>query len=131
MPEWAHQWAMDTGKEVYVSPMNIYNKEPQKAKEMRASNEEITIEKNEAGGGAGVVAWLLGKGVKTLIMQKMSQPPYQMIKEEGSITIFYVGSDRIELPEALKRYEDKELIILDDTNAKDIVKSHDRQHQKL
>ncbi|TET89916.1 MAG: dinitrogenase [Sulfurovum sp.] len=90
----------------------------------------ITIEKNEAQGGSGVVQWLLKKGIKTLIMQKMSQPPYQMIKEEGSITILYVGSDRIELPEALKRYEADELIILDDTNAKDIVKSHDRQHQK-
>ena len=44
VPEWAHQWAMDTGKEIYVSPMNIYRKEPQKAKEMRASNQEITIE---------------------------------------------------------------------------------------
>jgi predicted Fe-Mo cluster-binding NifX family protein len=93
-------------------------------------NGNITIEKNEAQGGSGVVKWLLGKGVKTLIMQKMSQPPYQMIKEEGSISIFYVGSDRIELPEALKRYEDKELIVLDDTNAPDIVKSHDRQHKQ-
>jgi len=53
-----------------------------------------------------------------------------MIKEEGSITIFYVGSDRIELPEALKRYEANELVILDDTNAPDIIKSHDRQKQK-
>ena len=44
VPEWAHQWAMDREKEVYVSPMNIYKQEPQKAKEMRASNKEITIE---------------------------------------------------------------------------------------
>ena len=93
-------------------------------------NGNITIEKNEAQGGSGVVKWLLGKGVKTLIMQKMSQPPYQMIKEEGSISIFYVGSDRIELPEALERFEADELVILDDTNAPDIVKSHDRQQQK-
>ena len=93
-------------------------------------NRNITIEKNEAQGGSGVVKWLLGKGVKTLIMQKMSQPPYQMIREQGSITIFHVGSDRIELPEALKRYEANELVILDDTNAPDIVKSHERQHQQ-
>jgi len=93
-------------------------------------NGNITIEKNEAQGGSGVVKWLLGKGVQTLIMQKMSQPPYQMIKEQGSITIYYVGSDRIELPEALKRYEANELVILNDTNAPDIVKSHERQHQQ-
>ncbi len=44
IPQWAHDWAVKTGKEVYVSPMNIYKKEPQAAKEMRASNQEITIE---------------------------------------------------------------------------------------
>ena len=90
----------------------------------------ISIEKNELKSGANVVNWLLGKGVKTLIMQKMSQPPYEMIKEEGSISILYAGSDRIELSEALKRYEAGELVILDDTNAPDIIKSHDRQHQQ-
>jgi len=93
-------------------------------------NGNITIEKNKAQGGSGVVNWLLGKGVKTLIMQKMSQPPYEMIKEEGSISILYAGSDRIELPEALEKYESNELIILDDSNAPDIIKSHDRQHQQ-
>ena len=93
-------------------------------------NGNITIEKNKAQGGSGVVNWLLGKGVKTLIMQKMSQPPYEMIKEEGSISILYADSDRIELPEALEKYESNELIILDDSNAPDIIKSHDRQHQQ-
>ena len=93
-------------------------------------NGNISIEKNEAQGGSGVVKWLLGKGVKTLIMQKMSQPPYEMIKREGSIAIHYAGSDRIELPEALSKYKANELVILDDTNAPNIIKSHDRQHQR-
>jgi len=84
---------------------------------------EISIEKNEAGGGADVVRWLLEKGVKTLVMQKMSQPPYQMIRNEGSITVFHVGSDRILLSEALKRYEDESLVIVDDTNAGEIIKT--------
>ncbi len=46
VPQWAHDWAAKTGKPVFVSPMNIYCQEPQKAKELRASkqNEEITIE---------------------------------------------------------------------------------------
>ncbi|MEA1954065.1 MAG: NifB/NifX family molybdenum-iron cluster-binding protein [Campylobacterota bacterium] len=90
----------------------------------------ISIEKNETQGGSGVVKWLLGKGVKTLIMQKMSQPPYTIIKEEGSITILYVGSDRIQLPEALNKYKADELVIVNDNNASDIIKSHDRQHQQ-
>lgn len=46
VPEWAHQWAKDTGKPVFVSPMNIYLQEPKRAKELRAakSQTEITIE---------------------------------------------------------------------------------------
>lgn len=44
VPEWAHEWAWRTGKEVYVSPMNIYKKEPQKAKELRAQKDDITLE---------------------------------------------------------------------------------------
>lgn len=44
VPDWAHDWADKTGKQIFVSPMNMYKKEPQKAKEMRASNENITID---------------------------------------------------------------------------------------
>lgn len=35
IPEWAHEWADETNKDVFISPMNIYNDEPQKAKEIR------------------------------------------------------------------------------------------------
>ena len=38
IPEWAHSWAKRTGKPVFISPMNIYNREPQKAKANRATN---------------------------------------------------------------------------------------------
>lgn len=34
VPVWAHQWARETGKEVFVSPMNIYNEKPVRTKEM-------------------------------------------------------------------------------------------------
>ena len=37
IPDWAHEWRQQTGLPVYVSPMNIYNDEPQKSKEMRNS----------------------------------------------------------------------------------------------
>ena len=43
VPDWVIDWRRATGKEVFVSPMNIYNQEPAKAKEMRASNKEIDI----------------------------------------------------------------------------------------
>jgi organic radical activating enzyme len=43
IPDWALEWKWETGKEIYVSPMNIYNREPEKAKAARNSN-EVTIE---------------------------------------------------------------------------------------
>lgn len=33
IPLWAFAWQRDTGKEIFISPMNIYNKEPEKFKE--------------------------------------------------------------------------------------------------
>lgn len=35
IPDWAHEWADQTGKPVFISPMNIYNDEPQKSKTIR------------------------------------------------------------------------------------------------
>lgn len=43
IPPWALDWQRDTGNEIYVSPMNVYNREPEKAKAMRNSN-RVTIE---------------------------------------------------------------------------------------
>jgi len=90
---------------------------------------KISIEKNEAQGGANVVAWLLQSGVSELIIQNMSNPPYQMIKDNGQITVFYAGDQRIELDELLKKYEAEELVIIDDSNADDIIKDHEKQHK--
>jgi len=87
-----------------------------------SEDDEITIEKNEARQGSAVVKWLLEKGVDVLLMQKMSEPPYEMIQREGNITIFYVGSERITLSEAIKKYEDESLAIVDDSNANEIIK---------
>lgn len=44
IPKWAHIWADKTGKPIFISPMNRYLKEPQKAKELRAKNEQTTLE---------------------------------------------------------------------------------------
>lgn len=44
IPDWAHEWKARTGKEIYISPMNVYNQLPHKAKLLRSKNEEITID---------------------------------------------------------------------------------------
>lgn len=39
IPDWAFDWKNDTGGEIFVSPMNHYNREPKRAKIARNSNE--------------------------------------------------------------------------------------------
>jgi organic radical activating enzyme len=43
VPAWALEWRDKTGKEIYVSPMNVYNSFPQKIKLLRAENGKITM----------------------------------------------------------------------------------------
>lgn len=45
IPDWAHEWRKNNpGKEVYVSPMNVYNTFPQKIKLLRAEKGSITMQ---------------------------------------------------------------------------------------
>lgn len=43
IPDWAHEYAQG-GKNIFISPMNIYNSEPQKSKQLRADKNDITLE---------------------------------------------------------------------------------------
>lgn len=45
IPDWAHEWKrLNPEKEIYISPMNVYNSLPQKIKILRSTNELITLE---------------------------------------------------------------------------------------
>lgn len=43
VPQWAHDWKVRTGKDIYCSPMNIYNEMPQQIKLLRAEKGVITM----------------------------------------------------------------------------------------
>lgn len=43
VPQWAHDWKTKTGKDIYCSPMNIYNDLPQTIKLIRAEKGTITM----------------------------------------------------------------------------------------
>jgi organic radical activating enzyme len=43
IPAWAHTWAETTGKAIYVSPMNIYQSEPQRVKFIREEGRDLTL----------------------------------------------------------------------------------------
>jgi organic radical activating enzyme len=44
IPDWALEWRDRTGKQIYCSPMNVYNNFPQKIKLLRAEKGQITME---------------------------------------------------------------------------------------
>ena len=43
VPQWAHSWKKRNGRDIYCSPMNIYNSFPQKIKLLRAEKGCITM----------------------------------------------------------------------------------------
>jgi len=43
IPDWAHEWHKETGRDIYISPMNIYNKEPAKATAIREGKNRIEM----------------------------------------------------------------------------------------
>ncbi len=43
VPAWAHRWAEETNKQLFISPMNIYLQEPKQAKIMRDEKRELTL----------------------------------------------------------------------------------------
>ena len=90
---------------------------------------KITINKNEASNGAGVIEWLLKSNITSIIIKNMSKPPYQMAKKSGQINIYYAGGENIGLQELIKKYEAEELVIVDDTNENEIIKDHQRKHK--
>jgi organic radical activating enzyme len=44
VPDWALKWKEETGKEIYCSPMNVYNDYPQKIKILRNDSGRITFQ---------------------------------------------------------------------------------------
>ena len=44
IPDWALEWKEKTGKPVFVSPMNIYNKEPERNKTQKVSANDRSLE---------------------------------------------------------------------------------------
>ncbi|WP_131780466.1 7-carboxy-7-deazaguanine synthase QueE [Legionella bozemanae] len=43
IPTWAHEWAEKTNKQVFVSPMNKYRKEPQRVNAIRDKGHDLTL----------------------------------------------------------------------------------------
>ena len=44
IPQWAYEWKEKSGKEIYCSPMNVYNTLPQKIKILHSKDGKISLE---------------------------------------------------------------------------------------
>ena len=43
VPDWAHEWADETGREIYISPMNVYNDVPLESKKLRLTSNSTSL----------------------------------------------------------------------------------------
>jgi predicted Fe-Mo cluster-binding NifX family protein len=91
-------------------------------------DEKIMIEKNPAEGGRGVIEWLHQIHVDTIIIQEMGQSPYNMIQQLGGIKIYHAGFERMTLQEALEKFDQDALPLLDDTGMSKIIAHHEGKH---
>jgi len=90
---------------------------------------KVDIQPNHTHGGGALVAWLKEEGVDTIIFQEMGRTPYQKIKSAENITLFHAGNERILLDEALEKFKDNQLPLVDDTNIDKIIAHHEGKHK--
>lgn len=90
--------------------------------------EKMIIEKNLCDGGKEVVQWLISKGVDKLIIQEMGINPYEKVKESGKIKIYHCGFERITTTEAIEKFNNNGLKILDEDAMRDIITHHESRH---
>lgn len=90
--------------------------------------EKIVIEQNPAEGGHGVIEWLHQIHVDTIIMQEMGQSPYHMIQKLGGINVYHSGFERMTLKEALEKFDQDALPLLNDTGMSKIIEHHEAKH---
>lgn len=89
---------------------------------------KVNIVPNVAHGGSAVVEWFAKEGVDSVIFQEMGHSPYEKIKSVGNITLFHAGHQRILLDDALTKFNNGTLTLVDDTNISEIIGYHEKKH---
>ena len=88
----------------------------------------IEIKKNETQNGGKAIQWFVKENVETIIFEQMGSVPYDMIKEVGNITLFHSGYDRILLQDVIEKFNNDQLVLIDDTNIDEIISNHEAKH---
>lgn len=87
----------------------------------------VSIEKNEQQGGVAVVNWLAERGVNTLIIKEIGSSPYAEVQKRG-IKLLYAGDERIEINDAITKYETGLLETLSPEKIQQIISKHEKNH---
>jgi predicted Fe-Mo cluster-binding NifX family protein len=90
---------------------------------------KINIIPNNQSGGRAVVDLLYEMNIDALLIQEMGIVPYERVKEYGDMAIYHTGFKRILLNDLLKKFENDELELLDDTNIENIIKQHNYRNR--
>ena len=69
-------------------------------------NAKITIQSNEVEGGMKVAQWFQKAGVTTLITNHLGEKPFAALQKAG-IRVYFAGSERIEIAQALQKFNDR------------------------
>lgn len=43
IPDWAHEWQQETGRDIFISPMNVYNTVPLESKKLRLNSNQTSL----------------------------------------------------------------------------------------
>ena len=90
--------------------------------------ELFSIIPNNQSNGEKVVELFHEMKIDALLIQELGLTPYEKIKEYGTITLYHTGFERILLNDVMKKFENEELELLDDTNIDKIIKHHEQRH---
>jgi len=91
---------------------------------------QVNIVANPAKGGQVVVEWLAEMKVDTILLQEMGASPYAKVQAYGNIRLYHTGFDRILLEDVLKKFENNELTLLDETQMQKVLAHHEVRHPK-
>ena len=58
----------------------------------------------------------------------MGTTPYNLIKDIETISLFHSGYDRLLLDEAIAKFKNDDLLLIDDTNIETIIAKHESKH---
>ena len=92
------------------------------------SGDKIEIKRNVCNGGIQVIKWLAQEKVEAIIFQEMGIMPYNFIKDIGTIVLYHSGYDRLLLDKAIEKFNNNELLLVDDTNIESIINKHESKH---